>query len=945
LEEETPVPRILRSKEVEVGLRVSAAVETSEYRIQGKSLVVLQVNCRSIYNKALEFWNLVDTYSPDVVIGTESWLRKDIGNAEVFRADFTTFRRDRSARGGGVFICVKNSIACTELWVDDDFEMIAVEVKGMDSKQTWEIIGIYRAPNDDMSAIDKLASRTSLSRNLTKSSIIGGDLNLPDAVWNGDAEKMCGYQASVNSLVWDNGYTQVVRGPTRGEAVLDIYLLRPESSFISCSVVPGISDHNAVLLEVDWKENRQEAQVGRIVPQYHKTDVIGLQAFLRENFKLWAGKGSCVEEVWSSFKDIIFEGIERYVPNKTLRINPDPEYYNREVKRLKVKVRKAYNRSKYRQNHQAELKQLSKELLLAKKKAQEAFLRSVLQNADRCWTEFYKYVKRRRGNRENILAVKDSNGKLVTEPVEKANVLSSYYASIFSSERNNIEIESTDSGTPFTVNIRTIRKRLSAIGKKKSVGPDGIPGEILKLGREAMIPYLARLLDITMNNNALPGDWKKAIVVPIYKGGDRSHVGNYRPVSLTSVVCKQMEHVIAGYLRQVWDTSNWLYEGQHGFRPGYSCESQLATVCQDIADSLDEGVRTDAIVIDFSKAFDLVPHDRLLQKISETGVDVRVVKWIKEFLLGRSQRVRIDGHLSEEASVNSGVPQGSVLGPLLFLAYVNDIWRNIDSNIRLFADDCIIYRRINESNDVEILQTDLNKLKEWALVNKMKINPNKSKSISFTKARVRDRIEYFFGNQLIPETNSIKYLGIIIRSDLNWTDQVNYTVRKAWKALHFVMRILKKGNNNTKHLAYTTLVRPILEYGAVCWDPYREGQIGALNRVQRGAAKFANNADQTSWETLAERRMVSRLCALFKAYTGGMAWKAIGDRLPRPFYLSREDHNLKIRTRKQRTDIGKYSFVNRTISNWNKLPADLLATFPFKLNTFRNRVKKVVRTK
>jgi hypothetical protein len=161
---------------------------------------------------------------------------------------------------------------------------------------------------------------------------------------------------------------------------------------------------------------------------------------------------------------------------------------------------------------------------------------------------------------------------------------------------------------------------------------------------------------------------------------------------------------------------------------------------------------------------------------------VRVIKWIKEFLLGRSQRVRVDGQLSKEVPVNLGVPQGSVFGPLLFLAYVNDIWKNID-------DSC----------DVEILQTDLNKLREWALVNKMNINPGKSKSVSFTRARVKERLKYHFGDQLIPEANSLKYLGIIIRSSLNWSDHVNDTLRKAWKALHFVMLSLQKGNNSTKH--------------------------------------------------------------------------------------------------------------------------------------------------
>jgi hypothetical protein len=190
-----------------------------------------------------------------------------------------------------------------------------------------------------------------------------------------------------------------------------------------------------------------------------------------------------------------------------------------------------------------------------------------------------------------------------------------------------------------------------------------------------------------------------------------------------------------------------------------------------------------------------------------------------------------------------------MLGPLLFLTYVNDIWSNIESNIRLFADDCVICRRIYDIRDVDKLQTDLNKLGEWASENGMKIIPGKSKSVSFTKARVRERLKYYFEDQLIPEANSFKHLGIIICSDLNWADHVNYTLRKAWTALHFVMPVLKKGNSNTKHLAYIALVRPILEYGAVCWDPYWEGQVGALNRLQKRAAKFANT-DQIEWETL-----------------------------------------------------------------------------------------------
>jgi len=181
---------------------------------------------------------------------------------------------------------------------------------------------------------------------------------------------------------------------------------------------------------------------------------------------------------------------------------------------------------------------------------------SILSKEGKCWSDFYKYVKRRKGNRENIPAIKDCNGRIITDAIEKANRFNSYYSTIFSSEENILHIQGENTGNPFTTDVKTIRIRIKATGKNKSVGPDRVSGEILKLGGEAMIPCLARLLDITINNGKLPGDWKRATVISIHKGGDRSLVANYRPVSLTSVVCKQMEHVIAAYLRHVWDKND-----------------------------------------------------------------------------------------------------------------------------------------------------------------------------------------------------------------------------------------------------------------------------------------------------------------------------------------------------------------------------------------------------
>jgi len=403
--------------------------------------------------------------------------------------------------------------------VDDEFEILAVEVIGKKQDNKWEIIGIYRPPNDDMGAIDKLIGHISHKCNLTRRSIIGRDLNLPQANWAGDASKDKGFQTLVNNLIWEEGYTQVVSDPTRGNSLLDIFLLKPGKALTSCFVQPGISDHKGVILEVEWSEDRRDGNAVISVPIFHKTNRLGLQTLLRNRYKQWASTSSGVEEIWSNFKEIIWEGIKRYVPYKTLPKNPDPEYYNKEVKRLKRKVRKAYSRKKVGIINQDQLNQISKELLGAKQKAQETYLLKILQNEGKCWGDFYRYARRRKGNKETNPGLKDTNGGIITDPLEKANILNSYYASVFS-RKCNYQLSPTlnsESSEMFSVCMKTLRKRLSLCGRKKSVGPDGIPGAILQMGGEVMVPYLARLMDVTLNNSTLPDDWKKAIVIPIFK--------------------------------------------------------------------------------------------------------------------------------------------------------------------------------------------------------------------------------------------------------------------------------------------------------------------------------------------------------------------------------------------------------------------------------------------
>ncbi|KAJ4447467.1 hypothetical protein ANN_09474 [Periplaneta americana] len=239
----------------------------------------------------------------------------------------------------------------------------------------------------------------------------------------------------------------------------------------------------------------------------------------------------------------------------------------------------------------------------------------------------------------------------------------------------------------------------------------------------------------------------------------------------------------------------------------------------------------------------------------------------------------------------------------------------ITSNVRLFADDCIIYRKIRNNSDVESIQTDLNNIYNWALKHRMKINGSKSKSIIFCKTREETSLNYEFSGVVIPQEQCCKYLGVYLNSKLSWGEHVDNVTGKAWRALHFIMRILRKANPKSREIAYLTLVRPLMEYGTTCWDPYRIYQINSLERIQYRAAKFVkgkredgnDTIKELKWETLENRRRKTRITSLYRAHLGQKAWVDITARLEKPTYYGRNDHDFKIKCRKQKTDVEVYS--------------------------------------
>lgn len=263
--------------------------------------------------------------------------------------------------------------------------------------------------------------------------------------------------------------------------------------------------------------------------------------------------------------------------------------------------------------------------------------------------------------------------------------------------------------------ITGIAKQRKLLKPMKASGPDQISPWFLKNFADSCAPMLQRIFQQSYDSSCLPEDWKRAVVTPIYKKRDKSLPKNYRPISLTCISCKVMEHIVlSARSKHFSNNNNIITPHQHGFCKGFSTLTQLITVLDDWFSSHDKRKRTDVLLLDFAKAFDTVPHQRLLHKLHFCGVRNKTLKWIKSILLGRSQRVQVNGAKSGWADITSGVPQGTVLGPFLFITYINDIVCNLNSKIKLFADDAVMYCEILSSQDEVIFQNDIDSITDWA---------------------------------------------------------------------------------------------------------------------------------------------------------------------------------------------------------------------------------------
>jgi len=888
---------------------------------------------------------------------TETWLHPNINNNEFLPDNYEAHRRDCPGDPhGGVLLAIKKELNSQNLdWAKDannhspDTELVFAKIA--DPKVGSIIMGCcYRPPSAGIEYANSMSTsiREVASRNPTATLWIGGDFNLPDIQWDKHLTTCAHNTKAVNesymNMFEDISLSQLVEFPTRGSNILDLFFSNRPTLVNRIEPMPGVSDHDTmVYIDTNVRPFRQRP-IKRKILLWKNADLDKLQSSattlskkLTDNYTV----NTRVNILWESFKSGV-DNISDQIPSKMTTTRYNQPWVNRKIKRLATKKQRAYNKARTTKCDAdwARFKRLTKAQRIECRNAYNSHIMDIISpEIHQRPKRFWGFIKSRRCDNNGVAPLRGQDGLTYSDPKTKADILNKQFSSVFTQEPQDIMPDLGESPYPtmpdIIIHTGGVIKLLRNIKPHKAAGPDNISARILKETADQLAPALSLVFQASLMHGCVPDDWKLANVAPIFKKGDRSKASNYRPVSLTCISCKILEHIVSSNVMSHLEAHNILTDAQHGFRRRRSCETQLILTVQDLAQGIEDKQQIDVILLDFSKAFDKVPHRRLLHKLDYYGVRGRNHQWIAHFLHCREQTVALEGASSPSAPVTSGVPQGTVLGPLLFLVYINDLPTNVThSNARLFADDCIVYKIIRTQEDAAKLQEDLNRLQDWERTWMMQFHPDKCQLLRITNKRNVIQADYQIHDQSLSQADEAKYLGVKIQNKLSWSTHIAEIARKADHTRAFLQRNMRACPFQIRAQCYTTLVRPILEYSSPVWDPHLQKDINCLEMVQRRSARFAyqNFSRESSvtkmlsylqWDPLAERRAQAKVCMLYKA-SNGLVAIPITDYL-RVMPATIRGHDMRYFLAYCRTTTLRHSFFPDAARLWNKLPSSSVA--------------------
>lgn len=783
--------------------------------------------------------------SYDVIALVETNLTSEISNSELGFNNYTVFRCDRSVStsdktsGGGSLIAVRDSIPCSIL-SSASLKTESVFVKFSAAPNNIILGCTYIPPNQHSSVFLNFCDSVDevvLQCNNTDRILLMGDFNLPYCDWIGCAPTADESSRYILDLAATHGLSQVNTTTNYRGVLLDLVF----SSITDINVVPTVD----VLLPEDRHHPALDITITDSQPSCnHSVDFIqdfrncDLKEVFRQCQRLSLPNAHELLDVdvsFSTFSRHLSHLISLNTPVKKVVKSCFPKWFSGELRALVIKKKIAHKRFKMSGHpHDLDLFQgLRRRCKALVTRCYADYIDKIEESIPNNVKSFWSHVNNLKCS-SDMPSKMSLDASVTSEPAGKCALFSQHFSSVFC--QSNTPVPSFDYGwteslSQLVIRATDVQTKLEALDVTKGAGPDHIPPRVLKYCAPVLAVHLAVFFNASLSAGVFPSVLKQGIVVPIFKSGDRSNIKNYRPIVIQSALAKVFESLVLDHL--YFFLRSHISDGQHGFLRGRSTVTNLLVFNEYVVSAFVDSCQVDCVYLDFCKAFDKVHFGLLVAKLAGHGVCGRLLGWLESYLINRELRVRCEGSLSAPFPVLSGVPQGSHLGPLLFILFINDITSSLSCDFLLFADDLKIYCRVRTTADRGNIQRSLEGIHGWCRSNAMELNVSKCHVVSFSRSNVPFFYDYHIGNVILDRADHVKDLGVVMSSTLSPLEHIIGITSRAYSLLGFIGRATKMFRSTDSLLIlYNTLVRPILEYCSVVWSPYQLNHIVMLNGVQ-----------------------------------------------------------------------------------------------------------------
>ena len=863
----------------------------------------------------------------------------------------------------GVAVYVKSDIQSDEVTFETPYEdhvWVKIKLRGNDSL----LCGcIYRSPSKEKSKAIETTEKVckiimEAAQRKNSHLLVCGDFNYPEIDWENEyVVEQSNVIGSFIECTQSCYLHQHIFEPTRYRenqepSLLDLIFTNEEGMLQDLTHRPGLgeSDHECLNFQLNcYKEEISKASR----PNFLKGDYATIRGKLRNVDWKQKLQGEFLP-AYTTFLDTLERAMKGCIPDHKKAKNKRNIYLTDKalrMKDLKNRLWQKYKRSGSSYDHMR-YKRTKNSLRTLTRNLRVEFERRIAFDAKTAPKKFWSYVNSRTKTRSKIPSLQRKDGSVASTAAEKADALNDFFATTFTKENLSNIPEIDENGfqgvylDTFKISPDKVLKKLRDLNPAKTPGLDGWHPLLLKNIADLIALPLSILFQKSLEEGFLPDDWLKACVTAIHKKGEKNAPNNYRPVSITSIICKLMESIVRDEIVDHMVTNKLFSKQQHGFVPFRDCMTNLLTCLEIWTEMIENGDAIDVIYTDFSKAFDSVPHQRLLRKMKSLGIVGDTLSWVKGFLSNRRQRVRVDDELSNWIDVISGIPQGSVLGPILFVIFINDMPEMVESMCQLFADDAKIFRSVDlrDSEGNLKLQADLHKVWSWSEKWQLPFNTGKCKVLHIGNSN--PCYQYVMNGEKLEKVEEEKDLGVIVDSQLKFHKHTAAAVKKANMKLGMIKKSFAYLDENILPILYMSLVRSHLEYGNLIWGPHFKGDAVAVEKVQRRATKLVKTIKDLTYEerlrhlnlpSLKHRRRRGDMIFAYKIFS-----ERIGLEKKDLFTMSQSSargHDQKVIKRKATKLCRINVFSNRIIEDWNKLPQKVVSAAS--INSFKNSLDEL----